>query len=65
MDFDGKQLSTKWLHGGGSAHNERWLNYRLSFGTVVITGVDTLVPPRRTRSFHNHGTGVTISMEQP
>ena len=48
-----------------SALNERWLNYRLSFGTVVTTGVDTLVPPWRTRSFHDHGTGVTTSMERP
>ncbi len=52
-----------------SALNERWLNYklnyRLSFGTVVTTGVDTLVPPRRTRSFHDHGTGVTMLMERP
>ena len=48
-----------------SALNERWLNYRLSFGTVVATGVDTLVPPRRTRSFHDHGTGVTMLMERP
>ena len=48
-----------------SALNERWLNYRLFFGTVVTTGVDTLVPPRRTRSFHDHGTGVTMTMERP
>ena len=48
-----------------SALNERWLNYRLSFGTVVTTGVDTLVPPLLSHLFHDHGTSVTMSMERP
>ena len=36
----------------------------MSYGTTVTTAVVTLVPPRLSHSFHELGTGVTVTVEQ-
>ena len=56
-------VSIIWLRGCVLRYPS-WRSCGIPLGTVVTSGIVTLVPPRMSQSFHDYGTGVTITMEQ-